>query len=212
MGTIAYVDGFNLYFGVLKRHPEWKWLNLLAFMTALRPGEQIEFVRYFSAVVDPDAAYSESKLRQSVYVRALGSLDPKIKFTFGKYQERTVMCRGKCLEEYKVPEEKQTDVSIAVNMISDAIDLRPNRMVLVSGDSDLEPAVAWVRKRYPEIKITVYVPQLPDEKNKRRNDGYQKIGGVTVRDLPLDSMLKCQFPNSLKLVNGRFVTRPQEWK
>jgi hypothetical protein len=38
---LVYVDGFNLYYGVLEPHPEWKWLNLQSLFDALRPDEDI---------------------------------------------------------------------------------------------------------------------------------------------------------------------------
>ena len=37
MRTCVYVDGFNLYYGALKRTP-YKWLDLAALMAAL-PGK-----------------------------------------------------------------------------------------------------------------------------------------------------------------------------
>ena len=39
---------------------------------------------------------------------------------------------------------KKTDVNIAVNLLDDALRGLTDSMVIVSGDSDLEPAVEWV--------------------------------------------------------------------
>lgn len=146
--AMVYVDGFNLYFGILQGTPDLKWLNLESFMDFLRPDEEVLGVRYFTALVDPQKHLSVSRDRQKRYLQALGSC-PKLKVIMGKYQLREVSCRGKCRERYEVPEEKKTDVGIAVQMISDAIDGLMDRIVLVSGDSDLEPAVEWIRKRHP---------------------------------------------------------------
>jgi hypothetical protein len=84
-------------------------------------------------------------------------------------------------------------------------------MVIFSGDSDLEPAVQWVRTNFPKIKITVYIPALKSEEKFRRNDFYRQIG-VTCNFLPLDSLLRHQFPTKLLLPNGSYVERPDQWK
>jgi 6-hydroxy-3-succinoylpyridine 3-monooxygenase len=189
---MVYVDGFNLYFGILQGTPDLKSLNLESFMDFLRPDEEVLGVRYFTALVDPQKHLSVSRDRQKRYLQALGSC-PKLKVIMGKYQLREVSCRGKCRQRYEVPEEKKTDVGIAVQMASDAIDGLMDRIVLVSGDSDLEPAVEWIRKRHPAIKITVYIPQDPGDPKKRWIDTYRSIG-VDAKPLPSTDIHRFQFP------------------
>jgi hypothetical protein len=43
-------DGFNLYYGSLKGTPH-KWLNLERYFTMLRPNDDIQGIRYFTAMV-----------------------------------------------------------------------------------------------------------------------------------------------------------------
>lgn len=49
--VIAYVDGFNLYYGLKEKG--WKryyWLDLKELVTnLLKPNQQLQFVKYFSA-------------------------------------------------------------------------------------------------------------------------------------------------------------------
>lgn len=206
---IVYVDGFNLYYGVLEGNPQWKWLDLLGYFGALRPDESIVCVKYFSAIIDPEKHISERRDRQKRYFNALGSL-PKVEVILGKYQMRTVRCRATCRQQYQTPEEKKTDVNIAVHMLDDVYRSRVDHIVLVSGDSDMEPAVAWIRRHDPRVKITVYIPVLPGEANTRRNDFYHSIG-VTCRNLPLAEMPAHQFPQTVELPNGVRVDRPSDW-
>ena len=49
---LIYVDGFNLYYGVLEPCPAWKWLNLQSLFEALRPDEEIVAV---TLAADPAA-------------------------------------------------------------------------------------------------------------------------------------------------------------
>jgi uncharacterized LabA/DUF88 family protein len=139
----VYVDAFNWYFGVFMHRPAWKWLNIQSYFESLRPDEEVVGIRFFTAVVGPNHHMSAKRDRQRRYLKALDTL-AKVRIVFGKYQERTVTCRAAACPhrlQYQVAEEKKTDVNIAVQLIDDALNDRTDIMVIVSGDSDLEPAV-----------------------------------------------------------------------
>lgn len=50
MITNVYIDGFNLYYGCLKRSP-YKWLDLGSLCSQLLPQNDIKRIRYFTARV-----------------------------------------------------------------------------------------------------------------------------------------------------------------
>jgi uncharacterized LabA/DUF88 family protein len=209
----AYIDGFNLYYGVLEPNPAWKWTNLQSLLEALRPDEDVVAIKYFTALVEPDRHTSPKRDRQRAYFRALATL-PKVQRIEGKYHLRLVTCRAAACPrqlQYLSPEEKKTDVNLAVHLIDDALAARGDSFVLVSGDSDLEPAVDWVRKQYPAVKVTVYIPTIPTQAPQRRNDFYLRIG-VTCRPLPLVDIPHPQFPSVITLPNGTTVQRPADWR
>lgn len=206
---MVYVDGFNLYHGVLRDNPQWKWLNLERLFDAMRPHERIVGIRYFTAILDEAKPVSERRDRQKRYLKALESLQ-RVRIIKGKFQSREVTCRASCKQKYLVPEEKKTDVNLALEIVGDAIRGLMDRIVLVSGDSDLEPAIQWVRTNYRGIKITVYIPVLPGEAKHRRNDAYLRMG-AEVKVLPLESFPHHQFPQTVTLPNGCTVTRPDSW-
>ena len=111
-------------------------------------------------VFEPDRHLSPKRDRQRVYFKALATL-PKLQRIEGKYQLRQVTCRAAACPrqlQYLTPEEKKTDANLAVHLIDDALHSRSDSVVVVSGDSDLEPAVEWLRKNHPAIKVTVYIP------------------------------------------------------
>jgi hypothetical protein len=101
-------------------------------------------------------------------------------------------------------------VNIAIHMVEDALENRADTLVLVSGDSDIEPAVEWIRKQRPSLKLTVYIPVLPAEAGQRRNDFYRSIH-VTCRDLPVQELAQHQLPAQVHLPDGQMVERPREW-
>ena len=87
MRTIVYVDGFNLYYRLLKARPHFKWINVLELVRrVLDPANQIIKVRYFTARVsgriDADAPH-----RQQLYLHALKSI-PQIEIHFGAFLEK----------------------------------------------------------------------------------------------------------------------------
>jgi hypothetical protein len=207
-----YVDGFNWYFGVFQHRPAWKWLNVQSYFEALRLDENVVAIKFFTALVEPRKHISAKRDRHKRLLKALGTL-PKVKIILGKYQERTVTCQARdCMRrlEYLVPEEKKTDVNIAVNLLEDAFRNQTDSMVIVSGDSDLEPAVEWVRQNYPQIKTTIYIPVLEDERHLRRNDNYHRMG-VTCKPLPLADIPRHLFPATVQVNEKETVARPVEW-
>ncbi len=61
---IAFIDGFNLYYGLLKDHPRFKWLDLNKLIRMLYPHYEVGQVKYFTAeVID---GY-DRKERQAMY-------------------------------------------------------------------------------------------------------------------------------------------------
>ncbi|MBY0505444.1 MAG: hypothetical protein K2X03_16140 [Bryobacteraceae bacterium] len=74
MRTIIYVDGFNLYYRLLKSNPALKWLDLKKLAeTILSPANVIVGINYYTARIsgraDPDAP-----ARQQTYLNALRSI------------------------------------------------------------------------------------------------------------------------------------------
>jgi len=209
---IVYLDGFNFYYGVMEENPAWKWLNLQSFFETLRCNEDVVAVKHFTAVIDPQRRTSERRDRQRVYFQALATL-PKVSRIEGKYQLRTVTCRAAdCPRklDYESPEEKKTDVNIAVAMIEDAMDGAVDNIVLVSSDSDLEPAVKMIRNRFSKIKVVVYLPQLPG--STERNNHFYRSLGVPCGPLPLGEIAKHQLPECIPSAAGRIIRRPPEWR
>lgn len=208
--SIVYVDGFNWYFAIFRHRPEWKWLNVQSYFEEIRPDDEVVTIKYFSALVEPKLLASDKRSRQNLLLNALRTL-PKVRVILGRYQDREVSCLGNCKQRYIVAEEKKTDVNIAVHIIDDAINGRMDRIVIVSGDSDIEPAAAWIHEHYPKIQITVYLPALEEERKVRRNDYYGSIG-ATVKFVPINLLEKHQLPNPVPAKSGEGgFERPKSW-
>ena len=83
MRTFVYVDGFNLYYGALKR-TAFKWLDPVALLKRiLQPHHDIVKLKYFTARVSGTPADQSKPQRQDVYLRALRRYRPEIEVYFG---------------------------------------------------------------------------------------------------------------------------------
>lgn len=72
MKTNVYIDGFNLYYRLIKGSP-CKWLNLLTLCQLMLPDHDIQQIKYFTAPVSARPDDPDQPTRQQTYFRALRS-------------------------------------------------------------------------------------------------------------------------------------------
>ena len=68
------------------------------------------------------------------------NVDCGVRVILGQFRKTTKKCQI-CNEQYQTYEEKRTDVNIAVHLFADAQKNNYDKAVIVSGDSDLIPAM-----------------------------------------------------------------------
>ena len=81
--TCVYIDGFNLYYGALRK-TSFRWLDLEAFCRLLLPRNDVQAIKYFTARVVPRAGKPHSAVKQQTYLRALTTLS-SVQVYFGHY-------------------------------------------------------------------------------------------------------------------------------
>jgi uncharacterized LabA/DUF88 family protein len=206
----AYVDGFNLFYGALKGTP-YKWLDITRLCESLlRPYAQLEKVKYFSAILsrskDPN-----KEARQKTYIDAINT-DPKVEITLGFFTYREVSLfsarhykKGKYqLLDVMKPEEKGTDVNLAVHMVADAFQDKFDYAMLFSNDSDMAEAMRIVSKVCGK-KVGLYLPQ--DSITMRIL--FEKA--VTIRRLKNRDLKQNQLPDEIK-TESRTIRKPIDWQ
>lgn len=206
--SVIYIDGFNFYYGALKNSP-YKWLNLQTYFERLRQDDDVQKIWCFTARVS-----GASASRQNSYLDALLTL-PKIEIKYGLFKDKTQKCRviGCSLpasqKKYKVPEEKGTDVNIALQMIDDAYQGLCDRIILVSGDSDLVPAINLVKKRHPRIQVSVYIPST----NQKRGAACElrNCADKSHTLTPNNLMAQSQFPLTISTSSTTTINKPNSW-
>src|SRR4051812_12536392 len=88
MDTIVYVDGFNLYYGSLRKTP-CRWLDLSKLCRRLLPANNILKIKYFTAKVSARPDDPGQPTRQQAYLRALATL-PEMEIYFGHFLSHEV--------------------------------------------------------------------------------------------------------------------------
>jgi len=157
----VYVDGFNFYYG-LKRQKgidrDWKkfyWIDFVKFFEHfLGPDQVLEKVVYFTAT----PLNTQKSSHQSALLNANTLLNgSRFEVVRGKYYTKNILCPH-CQASIPKPEEKRTDVNVAVRIVGDSALDKTDVIVLVSADSDLVPPLEFVRDNYPDKKIRIYFP------------------------------------------------------
>jgi len=213
--AIVYIDGYNLYFGLLKGTP-WKWLDLWRFAESLLDGRyELLEVRYFTAPIKTHPADEAATERQNAYIQAISSLSG-VKTTIGFYSKnkmRAPYVAAKCancevvedglVQVYKM-EEKRSDVNLAVSAVIDAADNRAECFAFVTGDSDQVGAIEAIRYKYGK-SVVVFNPHASGGKHLKRAATFYK-------NIPRDLPARCQLPDAIPVgTHGNFIRRPPAW-
>ncbi len=200
--VIAYVDGYNLYYGVRAKHLQrFYWLNIQAMIKfLLRRDQNLAATKYFTSIVTrpPD-----KHKRQSEYIEALATLTD-LQIYYGHFLTDPVTCRN-CGHTYETHHEKMTDVNMAVEVMSDAYQNQFDAAMLVTADSDLLNVVRTVRRLFPKKRIIAVFP--PGRHSV-------ELARAASRVLHVDRNLlaKSQFPDRLVKPDGYILQRPSKWR
>lgn len=149
--VVAYIDGFNLYFGIVEagfNHCKWLDLKMLV-QNLLKPYQELVEVKYFTSRVNNNP---DKQKRQSLYIDALDSIGVKI--IYGNYQDGNVTCL-RCGHIWKSAKEKMTDVNIATAIIVDAYKNEYDMAMLISGDTDLIPPIREVHSIFKNKRVMI---------------------------------------------------------
>ena len=200
----AYIDGFNLYFGLKQASfKRYYWLDVAALArTLLRPGQQLLATHYFTARIRDNGRNAADQKRQNDYLEALAVQG--VQCQFGHYLEKQRECRT-CRATWCDYEEKMTDVNIASQLMTDAFDDAFDTALVLSGDSDLTTPIRRVRERFPTKRVIVaFPPGRHSNQLKRHANGYLTIGE--------DKLRASQLPDQIVKPDGFVLQRPVHWR
>jgi len=197
----VYIDGFNLYFGMLESgFDNCKWLDVAALSRRLlQPDQLLKDVLYFTSRVgnNPD-----KQKRQTTYLEALEQQG--VRLVFGHYQRSRVRCK-RCAFEWQSYNEKMTDVNIATMLLTDAIEDKYDVALLISGDSDLVPAIQAVHRFFPQKKVVAAFPP-------KRESSAVKLAVRGSMTIGRRNLVASQLPDEVAKPSGFILKKPAEWR
>lgn len=200
----VYVDGFNLYYGCLKRTP-YKWLDLAQLSARLLPNDTIRHIAYYTARVGARPNNPSAPVDQQVYLRALRTI-PNLSITYGHFLTHSVpMTLSATTPPKRVwvdkTEEKGSDVNLGVHLVRDAFRNEFEVAVLITNDSDLAEPVRIIRELgYP---VGILNPH-------QHHSTVLKQHATFLKRIRQGDLIASQFPLHMSDAKGTFH-RPASW-
>jgi uncharacterized LabA/DUF88 family protein len=226
--TLVYIDDFNLYYGCLKQNPKCRWLDVVKYVERLihevKPESDIVGVKYFSAPIIEKLSPKGDVSRRALdtYLRALQQAYPDLQIVLGKYidspgeyylDRKPIDFNQKA--RVRRPEEKQTDVSIGVHMISDAYEGLCDQLVLVSNDTDYVPVLSMLKNksRLASLVVGLLPPLLSNKEFElKRKPSTELIKLSDWNRYPVERGIleDCQLP-PLVPARKKPIRKPSHW-
>jgi uncharacterized LabA/DUF88 family protein len=199
--VIVYIDGFNLYFGLKSKNwSRYLWLNLQALArNILKEEQQLVRTKYFTSRVSTPP---DKMRRQATFIEALETLND-FNIYYGKYQAHSFECK-RCGNLILKPNEKMTDVNIAVEMMTDAFNNAFDIAILISADSDLTAPVKSIRHLFKDKEVIIAFP--PD----RFSFELTKVASSFLT-IGRRKLAKSVFPDEIIKPGGFVLKKPTGW-
>jgi uncharacterized LabA/DUF88 family protein len=206
--VIFFVDGFNVYHSIIALQRDsgscTKWLDLsslcASYLHHFGRDATLEAVLYYTAV--PYYLNRQDKInRHELYISCLESTGVTVKR--GRFKEKEVFCQN-CRSTILKHEEKETDVAIGVDTYHHLSQNLCDIAVLITGDTDLSPAIRLCQQIYPQKQVLFIFPY------KRKNKELAKLAPASF-SISKKQYIRHQFPNPLTLPTGP-VQKPTSWQ
>ncbi|HXG67249.1 MAG TPA: NYN domain-containing protein [Blastocatellia bacterium] len=198
-----FIDGFNLYHA-LDDHPKYhkyKWVSLsrLARCYVTNRLDTVTGIYYFTTLATWDAG---KVARHKTFIKAQEI--EGVQVVYGEFKRKQKHC-NLCHKNFWTVEEKQTDVNIALHLFQLAVLDRYDKAVIISGDTDLLPAVKTVRATFPTKQLGVVIPiGRASEDFKKNADFHYKMKEYQLQSSRMD--------NIINLGDGTQLVCPPNWK
>lgn len=198
--VIAYIDGFNLYFGMRESgFGNCKWLDISSLIAnSLSVNQELVEIKYFTSRVANDPG---KQRRQTLYLEALASTGVNI--IYGLYKTKNVECNN-CGHMWQISNEKMTDVNIATHLLVDAFQDKFDTAILISGDSDLVPPIRVVHNNFPSKIVSIFFPP-----SRHNNSIAAAAKGSMI--LGRKKLTSNQLPHKIEKPDGYVIVKPSEW-
>jgi hypothetical protein len=215
--TFVYIDGFNLYYRVLKG-TAYEWLDVAALSRAALPSIcQIEAVNYYTAHISGRVDLDAPK-RQHAYLRAIATL-PNVAIHYGnflvsqkwaglvqppEFRSKVALPAGPQPEVAYVwkTEEKGSGVSLGVHLVRNAFRGHFDTAAVITNDTDLVEPIR-IETQELDLPVTLLTPSAQPAAS------LTKVA-TNVRHIR-PYVGPCQLPNPVPVPGKRSKAKPVSW-
>lgn len=228
--TRAYIDGYNLYYGCLKRSAD-KWLDPRALISCILATLSYEHdgapigqhcraltLKYFTALILEAFAKSTDSIacQRHYHAALLAHLEGNLEIIQGYHEARPARAYlwepGRSalacdrIEIWRL-EEKQSDVALALHAYSDAISGQVDQVIFITNDTDVVPALKMIREH-----TSVIVGLIAPIRRGRGavNAALERYAHWTRKHIDDEEFARSQLPARVR-VRGAMIHKPISW-
>jgi len=211
--TVFIIDGFNLYHSAKQASKDLglgekgtKWLDIrslcASYLHIVGSNAQLGKVYYFSALATHlEAAKPHVTARHRSYIEALEANGVTVELS--RFKDKEVRCPY-CGKVNIRHEEKETDVAVAAKVLELFATDECETVVLVTGDTDVAPAVRTAARLYPQKRVCFAFPY------RRKNKELSQLVKTSF-NIKKEAYARFQFADPLVLPNGNSIAKPASW-
>lgn len=211
--TSFLIDGFNLYHSVKTASHDLglggkgtRWLDIHSmcqtYLHLIDTTARLSEIYYFSALAKHlEIKKPDVTVRHRTYIRCLEQTGVLVELH--RFKKSLTFCQ-KCNQTFNRREEKETDVAMATRLLELLILDKCDTIVLVTGDTDIVPAVKTVQNIFPGKEIIFMMPY------KRHNNELAKLASRHF-DISSNNYTKHQFPDPFVTKKKKEIHKPSNW-
>ena len=199
MKTAFLIDGFNFYHSIKQLSDQLLWFDYDAYCRHfMRSSDILHSITYFTSLA---FWRKEAVKRHQMFIQACEAKG--ISIVLGKFKDKPSTCPH-CRQDILRHEEKATDVNIALSAYRCATH-GVEQIILVTGDTDLAPAIRLIKNDFPKTKVGLLFPYRRDNRElEKEADFHHK----TRKDI----LPSFRLPEQIQKPNGKLITCPPQWK
>ena len=211
--TSFLIDGFNLYHSVKTAShdlglggKQTRWLDIRSmcqsYLHLIDTTARLSEIYYFSALAKHlEIKKPDVTVRHRAYIRCLEHTGVTVELH--RFKKSLTFCQ-KCNQTFNRREEKETDVAMATRMLELLFLDKCDTIVLITGDTDIVPAVKTAQNIFSRKEIIFMMPY------KRHN---KELANLAPRhfDISSNNYTKHQFSDPFITKKKKEIHKPSAW-
>lgn len=173
-----------------------------SYLHAIGNNAQLVGVYHFTAIAKHLLAFDPGiERRHRAYIDCLR--DTGVAVEIARFKKKKILCPH-CNRNITRWEEKETDVAIGCKLLDICYRDLCDTIIIVSGDTDIVPAVRAAQQMFPSKRIGFLLP-------------YKRHNNELINLTPIHFLIgqatygRFQFPDPYVTSNGRRIAKPPDW-